>query len=234
MQYASHANNQDLVSDARYWSGTDSDTYPIEDLTRNANFALDKVVSLIFKSDRRWQWDDANNTDLNIATSDLVSGQYDYSFAVSHLKINRVRVKDTLGNWKTLEPVDRREITDTDLALTGTPTHYDKQVGSFFLHPIPNYGSTGGLEVEFQRGASYFTTADTTKEPGFAPQFHRLISLYAARDYCAVEGLIDRMTVIDQRIAALEMELAEFYATRDIDDRPKMTLKSETYYDNLY
>lgn len=240
MQFNSHASNFDIVSDTKYWCGiptTDSTKYPIADITRNANLALDRVVSLIQESDNIWEWDDQNETDLPIAKTTLVAEQQDYGLAVTHLKIHRVRIKDSAGEWVTLTPINRRDLTDAKLTQTsGTPLQYDKMGNSVFLYPKPS--ATGvtlasGLEIQFQRGASYFTTSDTTKTPGFASPFHRLVSLYAALDYCEANGLERRITRIQGRIATLEEKLVTFYTQRSPDTKNTMELEDEDYGQSL-
>ena len=121
----------DLYSDARFWCGianTDTTTYPLADFTRNANFALDRVSSLIMK------WDDTNNTDLPIATTSLVASQQDYGIAVGHLKVLKVRIKDQQGNWVSLDPINRRDLTDSQLYVQrATRRDMTKWVIPFFF-----------------------------------------------------------------------------------------------------
>ena len=200
-------------------------------MARNSNFGLDKVVSLILRSDQTWQWDDLNNTDTPIGTTALVSGQLDYSIATTHLKILKVRIKDSNGNWVSLKRVDRRDLTDAQLtASNGTPTSYDKFGNSIRLNPAPNYASSGGLELQVQRGASYFddTTTDT-KEPGFASQFHRLVSLYASLDWLEVNGPEKREAKVRLRIKEMEEALVDFYNSRNPDEKQQFTLRREDY-----
>ena len=217
----------DLYSDARFWCGianTDTTTYPLADFTRNANFALDRVSSLIMK------WDDTNNTDLPIATTSLVASQQDYGIAVGHLKVLKVRIKDQQGNWVSLDPINRRDLTDSQLTATaGDPKRYDKAGNSLFLYPKPSYASSGGLEVQFQRGASYFATTDTTKTPGFATHFHRLVSLYAALDYCETNDFDKRAAKIRANIQTLEAELITHYSSRDLDAKISLKIQNEDY-----
>jgi hypothetical protein len=230
MQFNSEANGDDIVSDIDYWAGTDVTSYPLAAKARNSNRALDRIVQLIFRADGTWQWDDDNQTDLPIATTDLVAGQRDYTLAVSHLKVERVRIKDAAGNWITLTAIDRRALPDTDLnASNGTPTQYDKIGSSFLPYPAPSYGSTAGFEVQFQRGASYFVPTDTTKSPGFASHLHRLIPLYAARDYCLKNDMTKRVSVITNEIKTLEMELVEHYSSRFKDQKVTITPEREDY-----
>lgn len=239
MKFASGTDS--IVDDIDFWAGTNSTTYPIAAKTRNANQAGDRVTSIILRFDTSWEWDDFNNTDLPIATTSLVSGQADYSIAATHLKILRVRAKDANGNWQTLRPGSRRNLSDSDLEQTGTPGTYDKLGNSIFVNSIPNYASSGGLEVQFQRGGEYFTTSDTTKEPGFASQFHRLISLHAALDYCDKNNLAKRAAALRKKIgnppspergiigSGMEGELAEFYASRDWDRPHRIGIRKDDY-----
>jgi len=246
MQFNSEANGLDLYSDARYLCGLDetSDTtsYPIKAFTRNANLALDRITSLIFKADNRWEFDDSNNSDGPIATTNLVANQQDYGLVVTQLKIRRVRVKDQQGNWIVLNPVSRRNLNDTQLTQTaGTPNSYDPLGNSLFLYPSSSYDSTDGLELQFQRSLTYFAYTDTTKVPGFASQFHRLISLHAALEYCEMNGLNVRAASIRLKIGSppdvmnnepgsgLEKELMDFYSARNADEQPTISVQRNDY-----
>lgn len=218
-----------IVADVHYWAGTDSATYPIADLTRNANQALSVVSSKILRNDNSWEFQDFNATGLSIGLTDVVSGQADYTPAVTHLKILKVRIKDPQGNWITLTPVSRRQLTDSELNSTGVPSKYDKLGGSIFPYPKPNYDSEDGMEVQFQQEMEYFETTDTTKEPGFASPFHRLVSLYTALDFTEPNDLESRTQKIRGRIQAMELELERFYQDRDYDTPPNIGVAKEDY-----
>lgn len=232
MQFQSETNGLDLYSDARSWCGidetSDTTTYPIKAFTRNANRALDRVTTLILKADGAWKWDDANQSDLPVIVTDLVSGQADYSLAVSYLKVNRIRIKDSAGNYTVLPQVASRQLSDAQLDSTsGTPTSCEIYGNSVLLYPAPSYASTSGLELQIQRPASYFAYDSTAKTPGFAPQFHTLISLWAALDYCEMNHKADRAAALRLRIGSppdllnnqagsgMEKELVDFYASRN-------------------
>jgi hypothetical protein len=230
MQFNGETNNLDLVSDIDYWAGTDINSYPIKDKTRNANFGLDRATAQIMKADRKWKWDDTNNSGLPIATTALVAGQQDYSLSVNHLKIVKIRIKDPNGNLISLLPVDSTELSDSQLnAPNGTPTMYSKNGNSVFFYPTPNYSYALGLEIQFQRPASYFAITDTTKTPGFAIQFHRLVSLYAARDYCAINSVFNRMKVIDLEIQRYEADIIDFYSVRNDDQKQSFRVGRDDY-----
>lgn len=230
MIYSDPTNKQGIVEDIDFLVDSDSVTYPIEQKTRNVNLALDKTVSLILGADGRWQWDDSNNTDLPIGTTDISASQQDYSFDNEYLVITRIQVKDPSGNWTDLTPIDgsdTEKLARTDLqGTTGTPTQYDKLGASIFLYPIPNYSSTGGLRAFFQRRADYFTISDTIKEPGFAKHLHRYLSLSAAWDFAFAKGL-SKLNFIKSEMLIMEKNIQAFYSYRPKDERPKLSVLNQ-------
>lgn len=246
-QFNSEANGLDLYSDARYLCGidetSDTTTYPIKAFTRNANFGLDRINALVLKADGGWIFDDTNQSgELLDVTNNLTSGTQKLALSITWLKIAKVRIKDSAGNWITLPEMSRRQQSDAQLTSTsGTPVSYFHLGNYLYFDKAPNYSSAGGIEVQFQRGPSYFTYTDTTKAPGFASQFHRLVSLYAALDYCEITFLPERAAMIRLRIGAppdllnnqpgsgMEKELMDFYSHRDEDAKTSLTPRREDY-----
>ena len=241
MVFNDTTNQQGLYQDALYLVSQNSTSYPIADFTRNANRALDKVVSLILSSDGRWQWDDTNNTDLPIGVTDLTINQQDYTFDQEYLDITRIELKDSSGNWHFLTPFDQTDLNPTqyaalpntavgsagitsDYSLTdflknpGQPIYYDKLGTSIFLYPKPNYSQVGSLKAYFQRKANYFVAGDTIKEPGFAKHLHRYLSLSAAYDYAVAKGLA-KANQLRQEMLVMEKEITEFYNIRKKDEK---------------
>lgn len=250
MIFSNSTTKAGLVEECDFLVGSNSVTYPIEQKTRNANRALDKVVSLILSSDGRWQFDDTNYTDLPIGTTNLVLNQQDYSFSTDMITVTRVEIKDADGNWHYLNPFDQRDLTpsepspipsgyaspiNTGYSLTdflntpGTPAYYDKLATSVFLYPEPSYNSTNGLKVYFQRQPSYFATTDTTKEPGFAKHLHRYISLSMAYDYALAKNLA-KLNTIRNEMLAMEKAIVEFYNIRKKDEKPVMVARVTPSY----
>lgn len=232
---------QGIVQDTYFEASANASSYPIADLTRNANMALDTALTLILGEDARWQFDDTNATDLPIGTSALVSGQQDYSFDAEYLVIKSIECSDGQGNWNKLIPIDN---FDEQVALSafqttnGVPKYYDKMGESILLYPAPNYSiapddaTPGGLRAYFQRNINYFTVNDTVKEPGFATHLHKYVSLYCAYVYaCAKE--LPKQTSLRNRLNFYEGTtliggndkgaIASFYAYREVDFKKKLT-----------
>lgn len=240
MIYSNPTTKEGIVQDAYFEASADSVSYPIEDVTRNANLALDNVVALILGEDGEWQFDDKNATDLPIGATDLISGQGDYSFDSEYLTIKSLEIKDPYGNWHRLIPVDNndypKEVAMSQIQTgTGVPTHYDKLGDSFILIPTPNYNQRlvqegeAGLRAYFQRKISYFATTDTTKEPGFAKHLHKYISLYIAYAFAKAKGLAKQVGLKKDmefyegntlRGGNDKGAIAQFYSKRELDKRP--------------
>lgn len=236
MQFNSHSTNEDIVSDINFWitgSATGTTDYALVDKTRNVNIWFDKFVTLALKADNRWEWDDNNQTDLPIATQNLVSGQIDYTItAATFLKLLKVELYQADGIALALMPVsyaDKMSDAMTEWQKTnGTPRYYDIIGSSIMLYPAPNYSYTAGLKVYFQRPPSHFTTSDTDKVPGFASIFHRYLSLGAALDYCLV-NMPNKARNLEQQILKMEADIIDFYSNRNRSEKPKMRLAQESY-----
>lgn len=231
----------DLVTDFNKKTKTTiGSSYQASDFLVDVNAAYDRVASLILKADSRWQWDDFNNTDLPIATTNIVSGQQDYSLAITHLTIDRVEILDSGGLiWHELDPVTQQSLKrGAEVALEeyipteGTPIKYMVVGNSIFLYGIPNYNMTAGLKLYFTRGPNYFVIGDIssnaaigTKIPGFNQLFHQLLSLWPSYDYC-ITNLPDLAPGYMTKIQLLEADINDFYGLRFHDQRPKFTVST--------
>ena len=206
---------------------TNDTTYPLADKARDVNIALDRVLALIFQVGGTWQFDDSNHTDYPIITTNLVSGQRDYSFVSDEngnliLEVQRVFCADPAGIFHEIYPVDvpngaNRNYTSGQ-NITGTPTTYDKNATGIFLDAIPSYNSTNGLKVYVNREGSYFTAGDTTKKPGFAGLFHEYLVLHTAYKYAVRKGLA-KANQLKGDMLEMENDLIDYYEYREKDTK---------------
>ena len=124
------------------------------------------------------------------------------------------------------------------LENNGTPQYYDKVGNSLMLYPAPNYNrrlveeSEAGLKVYFQRQIDYFTTTDTTKEPGFAKHLHKYVPLYCSYIYaCAKE--LPKQNALKSRLEFYEGNrlrggndngaIMNHYSKREKDNQQQLT-----------
>ncbi len=229
-------NFTDIQNQFYFLTKTNSSSCPVSDQTHLVKKAQSRITSLIMTADGRWEWDDSNQTDLPVGTTNLVSGQQDYSLASTHLGIRRVEVKDTNGNWSQLKPFDNTDYNGQSITAlasqTGTPSEYDLLGSSVFLLAVPNYSQSASLKFYFERGPLEFdytlgTFSDAsgglTSTPGFNALYHPLIPLWMAYDYAIANGLQNANQIFVE-IQRLEAALLADYGRRNKDDRPRMTM----------
>ena len=211
---------------------TTTSSYPIAAKTRDINLALDRAFALIFQVGGTWQFDDSNHLDYPIITTNLVSGQRDYTFTSDEagnliLDVQKVFVADENGLFREVSPVDVPAGAPSNywdgLATTGQPNTYEKNANGIFLDPIPNYNRTGGLKVYISREGSYFTTSDTTKKPGIAGLFHEYLALRPSYQY-AFRNSLANVNILKAEMQEMETAMMEYYKLREKD--VKKTLRT--------
>lgn len=227
-----------IVEDIDFLLGTDSGQYPLAHKLRNVNLWFYNVVTDILQYNSNWEWDDTNKTDYPIGTTNLIASQKDYVLPSSFLKILRVEVKDSAGNYQKVQEFDEQQVKGIGLSefnkTDGLPLFYREIGNSIELYPAASASSTtltSGLKVYYQRAQSEFTNADAAVAPGFAAPFHRILSLGAAYDYASVK-MTDNPRVaanLMSQIVSLREAMKKYYASRNREVRPSLRKKRTNY-----
>lgn len=229
MQFSDVSTKQGLIQDISWLLGIDLNGFKIEDRTRSINERYRMIWHMIFDSYGGWKYMDDNLSDATTgvpyADSNIVSGTGLYTLPSGALTIGGVEVKTSATSTFTrLKPVTREEFLDAGgdgaFSSTGVPAYYMLQGDVIVLLPTPNFSTTSGLRVYFGQDISTFASTDTTKTPGFASPFHRMLSIGASLDYAIGKGLAKK-----NDLQALwndyEIRLRKFYADRWVDNSPK-------------
>lgn len=211
-------------------------TVKLKQFAARVNTTYDDFVARAIKASGVWQWDDSNHTDYPFMTTDLVTGQRDYSFTTDGsgnlvLQIYKVMVKGADGVYREIYPVDQEtpnsSKTNVDTFIngqdeTGTPTRYDLTANGIFLDLIPSYDSTAGLKVFVNREPSYFVYTDTTKKPGVPGIFHRYFALKPALDYARRNQTANFNNLLNE-VTKLERDIDDFFGMRDKQTPKRLT-----------
>lgn len=202
-------------------------SYPVAKFARDANSAYAYYMWLAIRASQKWQVDDTNQSDYPIITINLVSGQQDYPFTNDAsstpnqiLDITRVEMLTPSGVAITLSSYDQTEESNSltqAATISGTPSRYDKLANGIWLDPKPNYASTNGLKVYFQRTPIYFLSTDTTKKPGIPDMFHEYLVYRAAYLYC-ITNLPTLAAGYLVFVTKMETDIANFYYFRNKDE----------------
>jgi len=209
------------------------DATRLKEMTSTINRVNHRVWHLIFMSTGNWQYDDGNNTDLPQSTTDLVSGQAKYALPDTALTVQRIEAKDTGGLWTVLAPLTTPSIgqaVDEFMKDNGPLLYYRLLNNTIELFPAPNYASTGGLKVYFDRDSVDFATSDTTKTPGFASPYHEILPIYAAIEWLKVkQPQSPTLAILLQDAMRLEKSIKEFYGKRFKTMLPKIGRMSQNW-----
>ncbi|HKL12882.1 MAG TPA: hypothetical protein VJ907_04675 [Halanaerobiales bacterium] len=221
-------NLSDLKNDVYFLTGTDSSSYVDDDIERNINRWYRKAVTWIWESISTWQYDDTNKSTLPIATTDMRDDQEDYSLPSGAQNLMKVEVKNKNGDWYELDPIDVSEVDSPSEYYDekGTPQYYDLMGNSIILYPAPDENevtTSQGLKIHISRDVD--ALSDSTDVPGFDEQFHRILSLGAALDWCIAFGDghkevdIRRQLEGDSQTDGLKKELKIYYGRRNKNRR---------------
>lgn len=221
MQFSDTSNLLGIVQEVHSICNSDSTSYPVKDITRRVNAALDDYIQLVLSMDKLHQWDDTNITTLPLATFNIVNDQCDYQINLDGggnqvLKVHKVWVKDSSGNFQLLTQKEVKEDEMEEILKlnadypTGSPKYYSWFAGALILTPRPNYDSKAGGKIIYQRTGSYFASTDTTKIPGIPYVHHMYLARKAALPYL-VEKQLPQKNDIQLLIAKDEQNIGNFY-----------------------
>jgi len=211
------------------------DTDRLKEFTADVNIAFDDFLTIAIPASGKWQYDDSNHTDYPVMTTNLVSGQRDYSISTdgnSNLVLDIYKVlilpSATSTLYQSIEPIDEFD-GDTDIitgnTVTGTPYGYGKLANGVFLEPKPNYNATSGLKIFINRESSYFAYTDTTKKPGVPGILQKYFYLKPAREYArryslaCFAGLNDAVLKMEgSEEQGIQGEIAKYFSRRAKDE----------------
>lgn len=206
----------------------------LKEFTARFNTALDWYTELQQRSDTRWQSDDRNYETYPDYTETLVAGQSEYPLNEEFTKIHHVYCTDADGQKYRLHPIDKNDTQEPlqELYKTdGRPIWYDKYGDAIVIYPAPSADQvtlSEGLEIYTQRTPSYFVHNDTDKKPGFTSLHHVSVADYACWSYAEDNGQSDKANRLFKKLfdptMGWEQRIKDYYARRDVDDRPRLTV----------
>lgn len=228
MQFSDTTNRTGIVELLEDLTNTQSATdssYPLATKTRDINNAFANYNMIAQKSSGGWESDDTNQVDYPVITTNLVSGQQDYSFTTDEqgnqiLDIYRVEIADATGIFTHVLPLDENELRGTSLTefmkTSGTTIFYRKTANGIFLYAPTSYNYSNGLKIYYARTPTYFTSSDTTKKPGIPDMFHEYLAMRPAYFYALKTGQATAQAYGNEMLA-IEDRIGDYYSNRSRD-----------------
>lgn len=200
------------------------------------NDAFDNLMPFLLSWGSVLKWDDSNHTDLPIGTTNIVSGQSDYTIAQddNSLDILNITSVKVLPNANSTQYMDLDEISLESYYATwaispsstdvGTPVCWLKRGNTIHLFPQPNYNATAGIKIFFESEQSYFVYTDTTKKAGIPKPFHVMLALYASLDWLVINKPTNTALIakLERKIAQKEQQFKDAIKGR-FPSREKIT-----------
>lgn len=164
------------------------------------------------------------STGVPYAEQTLTSGTGLYALPSAALTVRGVSTYNGSSRSK-LKPLTHEEFEamggDAAFPSNGVAEWYMLQGDITRLLPIPNFTqSSNGLRIYFDQSISRFTASDTTKVPGFAAPFHRMLSIGAALDYALAMGQQKKANNLQSLWNDYERRLRSFYSKRWVERQP--------------
>lgn len=224
--FSESTNKTGIVEQVRDLIDLDATQWPARRISNSCNNWLDKITGYAIGADKKFQWDDTNQTKLPIGTTDLIINQIDYSFLTDQqgnaiITLTGLSRIDADGKEYPLELIDRSS-PEYDIStfgtITGTPMRYDKIADNIIrLDFKPAATITGGLKFYFQRTGSYFVYSDTTKSPGVSPLLHRGFIIASAYDAALAKGLAN-LQALSIEVQREEKKIDVYFSDRNMDE----------------
>lgn len=195
LQFNGEGNGQDICSYADSLVKTNNTSFPLTEKARYANHAMREIWKTIFMAYGGWMFDDNNNTDLPIATTDLIKDQTFYTLPTDLSHIHGVEFLNNGGVWIPLSPMTMEKIHQRGYAesqfysVSAVPLFYRPVANGFKIYPASNVTQSQSLRVHFSRDISGFVPGDTIKKPGFDPIFHEGVAIFMALQYAKINSL---------------------------------------------
>jgi hypothetical protein len=230
-------------------TGADATKYPLMEVVRDINLAKDKLISIAIPASGKWQLDDSGHTDYPIISTDLISGQRDYSFTTDEqgnliLDIYRVMVADANGVFHDLQRVDQQDSSDPRSIgfvdgqnKTGKPSYYDKTANGIFLDVIPDYNmrlvneGLAGIKIMINREGLHYSVptinvADTTTS-GIDPRLDEYLAIRPTAYFAAKKGLKSAGFWMNELLkyegqGSVQGLIEEIYGQKSKDERPTL------------
>lgn len=223
----------ELRKDCRFLVNTSTSEYGDDDLDRAINKHYDQFVTFIWRNQAEWQFDDSNNDTLAVARTSLIADQRDYLLPTDAREVRRIEVRDANGNFRKVDLVHEADVhqsLDEYYKESGLPLQFALRGRSVILYPPPSEEATTlvqGLQIYVSRSVTHLS-ADGD-EPGFDKEFHRVLSLKAAADWCISSENFNKKEYLEREAEKIMESAREFYANRDKTTPHRMRPKTEHY-----
>ena len=204
-------NLTNLRSNIRYlvFGKSDNTAYSDTDIDRNLNNNYETVLNWVIQANGDWEING------EIATTDIVANQRDYTFDSSFIKVKEIYIKSTsTGEYVKANKVDV-SLIDCD------PETYHPSIPEYDLSDNQMYIYLPGDITNVTDGIKLYAQTDLTKlvnasdSPNLPELVVNILSLMTADDYCVANEMWNKSKALQTKVyQVLKPDLQEYYAHR--------------------
>lgn len=218
------------------FQSTASSKYGDTDLDANLNEWYREVIAWVFAATGIWE------SNGEIATTSLVSGQSEYVLPTTMVVLNRVEVLyPGQTDYVVARRIDDKQVENEafannalSFATTAEPMFrlFDN---SLFLYPPPTDAVTNGLKVEIMDDVTSLSSGSDS--PNLPPLIHQVLAIGAAYEYCSTNGHERKADRLSRRIfgrfdgdsSALKAQVEALASSRDRTVKPRIVARKQSY-----
>lgn len=217
-----------------FFTGLGTDIYLPADRLDSLNKYYDQLHSIILDSQDEWDFDDSSNTDLPIATTDLLANTDTYAIPDTLYRLNKVELNYGSGFVKAL-PLDLNETNlseDEVLERANVSAPRYRIFGQTIqLYPAPTSSVLDGIKLYYDRAITHLTADDVstgTKKPGLDQLWHDYIALGASVDG-AIKFNLNNLNSLETKLQDMEQRIRRYYGKKTTDRKVVITNFIENY-----
>lgn len=212
-------------------TGAETTAYLNSDRVIDINVWFQNVVGMILDAQDETDYDDPRYAALSTYTIPLTTNRkYDIPTTKNLLKIKRLDITYDGTNYYRAEPVDGGEIqfglgneTIVDGKFDKASPRYEIRGQSILIYPRANatdVAAGGQMVLDYERAAMDFTEIDLstgTIIPGVDYNFHIMLALGPAYEYCSQNDLADKAKLYKGMLDGYEVRLRRQYGSKQTD-----------------
>jgi hypothetical protein len=211
---------------------TSTNDYTDASLIRDLNDEM-RAIKVNIQRDRGvLEFDDANYTDVQIATIPLVASQTTYKItededgnAITTIHKVAVLQNDVYVDVPRIKLGETTQDGLVDNTSALVPNGYYEVGQSIVFTQSPAQSST--IKVWFDRDIDIIVTGDTTKVPGIPLDYHNLLAYRVSYNYALDKGLPNEDRIL-RRIQLEDERLKQYEENRRDDEATRITVESVT------
>ena len=228
IQFSDTSNLTGIVQGVDFECDTDRDSYPLKDIARNSNYALDYLTLALAPAGGRLRPVEPTTEQFSVTSGSTT----EVALTDDFVKIIDVVVEDSNGEKVKINLTDREDYWEAWEKMvadnSGTPTEYDQEGNKLKFNMTFDYTLANAVTVTYEPLPTYFVSTDTTATAHFKRTLSEAIVLYTSIKWCDIY-LKERVANLESRLQQIIKLYSDAIIESNRQARGKMTGRVENF-----